>query len=62
MKYKIHKMLVVYRIIICFRGGCIYKRVDVMAVHTHNINTYYLALQTEQYPQGTQFSKSNCFT
>ena len=35
MKYKItfsHNMLVVYRTIRSLCGGCIYKRVDVMAV------------------------------
>jgi spore maturation protein CgeB len=34
MKYKIiiHEMLAVYRTTITFRGGCIYRRVDVMAV------------------------------
>ena len=34
MKYKIiiHEMLVVYCTTVSFRGGCIYKRVDVIAV------------------------------
>ena len=34
MKYKIiiHEMLVVYRITVSFRGGCIYKSVDIIAV------------------------------
>ena len=31
-------MLLVCCTIRCLRGGCIYKRVDVMAVHSHNIN------------------------
>jgi hypothetical protein len=42
MKYKIiiHEILVVYRNIRSLYGGCIYKRVDVMTVYSHNIYIY----------------------
>ena len=33
------KMLVAYRTTICFRGGCIYKHVDVTDSQSYNINT-----------------------
>ena len=45
MKYKIaifHKLLVVYRTISSLRGGCTYRRVDVMAVRV-----WYLMASTE---------------
>jgi hypothetical protein len=43
-------MLVVYRSIRSLRGGCIYKRFDVMAmlVHSHNINTHFSGRKNPQ--------------
>jgi hypothetical protein len=48
MKYKliINEMLVVYRNIRSLCGGCVYKRVDVMTVHSHNINTLVYTVST----------------
>ena len=45
MEYKIttvHEMLVVCRTTSSVRVGCIYKRVDVVAVHSHNINSLHI--------------------